>query len=196
MTNTAVTVRPAPPGERDEVRDLLRAAYQEYAADIPPHIHRIYLTDLLDMDRGGPVTTLVALVAGRIVGTARLYGAGSARTTRLPAGSAWVRAVGVLPGLRGAGIARELMAECARLAGQGGASTLGLHTMAFMPAAIRLYERLGYRRAPEWDIDLAARYRLPAGDRFIALAYQIDLPAVELPDSNNPDSNDTAEATR
>lgn len=186
MTKTAVTVRPAPPGERDEVRDLLRAAYQEYAADIPAHIHRIYLADLLDMDRGGGPTTLVALVAGRIVGTARLYAAGSAGTARLATGSAWVRAVGVLPDLRGAGIARELMAECARLAGQDGASTLGLHTMAFMPAAIRLYERLGYRRTPEWDIDVAAHYRLPADDRLVALAYQIDL----------PDLVDAAEATR
>ncbi|MGH3941395.1 MAG: GNAT family N-acetyltransferase [Pseudonocardiaceae bacterium] len=179
MTNTAVTVRPASLEERAEVRNLLRAAYQEYTADIPAHVHRIYLTDLLDLDRGGGPTTLVALVAGRIVGTARLYTVGSAGTATLPDGSARVRAVGVLPDLRGAGIAGELMAECARLAGQGGASRLVLHTMEFMPAAIRLYERLGYRRAPKWDLDLAARYRLPAGNRFVAIAYQIDLPGID-----------------
>ncbi|MGH3916630.1 MAG: hypothetical protein ACRDTC_24940 [Pseudonocardiaceae bacterium] len=66
-------------------RAELLADYQEYAADLPPHIYPIYLADLLGLDLGGAPTSLVALVTGRIVGTARLYGAGSTGTARLPA---------------------------------------------------------------------------------------------------------------
>jgi len=170
-----MTVRPALTSEHDEVRALLRVSYQEYAADLPPHIYQIYLADLLDLDRDGRPTILVALRAGRIVGTARFYPAGAAASVRLPAGWAWVRAVAVLPELRGAGIARELMAQCARLATATGAATLSLHTMVFMPAAVRLYEWLGYHRASEWDIDIAAPYQLPPDPGLIALAYHLDL---------------------
>lgn len=42
------------------------------------------------------------------------------------------------------------MAHCAENA--GGAPTLALHTLDFMRAAIRLYEWLGYERAPEYDL--------------------------------------------
>ncbi|MGH3759275.1 hypothetical protein [Actinophytocola sp.] len=48
-----------------------------------------------------------------------------------------------------------------------------LHTMAFMPDAIRLYERLGYRRVPEMDIDVAAYHGV--GGEMLALAYRLDL---------------------
>jgi len=38
-----------------------------------------------------------------------------------------------------------------------------------MTNAIALYERLGYRRAPEFDIDLAARFG--GNSSFLAVAY-------------------------
>lgn len=172
----AVTVRPARLDEHDEIRDLLRAAYQEYSADLPPHIFQNYLAGLLNLNgsSGRPVT-LVALCDGRIAGTTRFYPPDDTGSVRWPANWAWLRAVGVAPDLRGAGIARELMADCARRAVAGGAVALGLNTMVFMPAAIRLYERLGYRRAPEWDLDVAAFYQLPPDPRLVAPAYHLDL---------------------
>jgi ribosomal protein S18 acetylase RimI-like enzyme len=43
------------------------------------------------------------------------------------------------------------MHECIQRARQAGASALILHTSALMRAAIRLYQRLGFVRAPELD---------------------------------------------
>jgi GNAT superfamily N-acetyltransferase len=170
---TGVIVREAAPGERAEIRELLTAAYGQYAAAVPvAALFRRYLDDVTDVAADdGVATTLVAASADRVVGTARLYPAGS--VDFLPAGWAWVRAVGVHPDLRRTGLARRLMADCLHRATAGGASVLSLHTMTFMADAIRLYERLGYRRAPELDIDVAAEYGV--GGEMVALAYRLDL---------------------
>lgn len=113
----------------------------------------------------------VASTDSTTAGTARYYPPGA--VPFLPADWAWVRAVGVAPSLRRAGVARQLMAECLRRAADDEAAALSLHTMAFMPDAVRLYERLGYHRAPELDIDLAAYYRIDG--QMVALAYRLDL---------------------
>ncbi|HWM03064.1 MAG TPA: GNAT family N-acetyltransferase [Actinophytocola sp.] len=169
-----MTVREARPGELDEVRDLLHTAYVQYAGVAHPELYGHYLAELTNVERSaGLATTLVAVDDGRIVGTARLYPPGAAVGDEgLPAGWAWVRAVAVRPELRRAGIARRLMADCTRRATDIGATVLCLHTMAFMVDAIRLYERLGYRRVPELDIDVAAFYGV---GEMIALAYRLDL---------------------
>jgi predicted N-acetyltransferase YhbS len=165
-------VREARPDERAEIRALLTAAYGQYAAAVPvTALFDRYLADVTDGDGADGTVTLVAAAGGTIAGTARFYPAGT--VPFLPADWAWVRAVGVRPGQRRAGTARLLMAECLRRATEGGATALSLHTMAFMPGAIRLYERLGYRRVPEQDIDVAAHYGIDG--EMDALAYLLDL---------------------
>jgi ribosomal protein S18 acetylase RimI-like enzyme len=47
------------------------------------------------------------------------------------------------------------MVECVSRARQSGAAAVTLHTTDMMRAAMRLYERLGFRRAPELDIQPA-----------------------------------------
>jgi hypothetical protein len=64
------------------------------------------------------------------------------------------------------------MADCAE---RCATPTLSLHTMDFMPAAVRLYEWLGYRRAPEWDFAVGGQFGLPPEQWFHALAYRLDL---------------------
>ena len=170
------TIRIARDDEVDEVRKLLESAYRQYTGNVSDVVFGIYLADLTDLERTAAyTTTLVAVAAGEIVGTARLYPAGKNDEMALPPGWAWVRAVGVRPGLRRGGIARLLMAECARLAAAEGAATLSLHTAAFMQDAIRLYEGLGYRRAVEWDVSAAAHYDLEDDGGLVAYAYRLDL---------------------
>jgi GNAT superfamily N-acetyltransferase len=48
-----------------------------------------------------------------------------------------------------------LMGECLRRARAWGAPALTLHTTGLMQAAIRVYERLGFVRAPELDVEVA-----------------------------------------
>lgn len=69
------------------------------------------------------------------------------------------------PAARGRGVGLALMQECIWRARQHSAS-LTLHTTPMMAAAVRLYERLGFARAPELDVQVApgltiAGYRLP-----------------------------------
>jgi len=66
-----------------------------------------------------------------------------------------VRLLAVAPEARGRGVGVTLMRECIRRARQTGALALTLHTTEIMAAAMRLYERMGFARAPELDIQPA-----------------------------------------
>jgi len=146
------------PDERDEVRALLTDAYEPYATAMPPDVYVNYLAGVLNTDEG---RQLVAVDGDKILGAVRLYLPGDA-TVDLPEDCAWVRSLGVRPSARGTGVGEAIMDYCATHAGD--AAALILHTMDFMPAAVRLYERLGYQRAPELDFTVAftaVAYRLP-----------------------------------
>ena len=57
-----------------------------------------------------------------------------------------------------------------------GAPTVCLHTAPFMAAAIRMYESLAFRRAPEFDRDAGEMVQSAAIEsRIPALAYRLDL---------------------
>jgi predicted N-acetyltransferase YhbS len=62
-----------------------------------------------------------------------------------------LRLLAVAPHARGLGVGVALVRECARRARAAGYDTLGLHTSASMAAARRMYERLGFVRASEYD---------------------------------------------
>lgn len=151
--------------ERAEVRALLADAYRPYETVMTPAMYTHYMTAVLNLDDGGEV--LVTTAAGRVVGTARLFPPGRTPVP-LPPDWAWVRAVGVHPSAHGTGVGRALMTHCAARV-----DVLSLHTMDFMPAAIRLYERLGYVRAPEWDIQVGVKAGFPPEEQFLALAYRL-----------------------
>jgi uncharacterized RmlC-like cupin family protein/GNAT superfamily N-acetyltransferase len=164
-------VREARPEEGPAVAALLRESYVAFAAELPPHLLRGWIDDVLD-PRGA--TTLVALVDGTPVGTARLHLAGT-YPAPLPGGSAGVRAVAVAPTHRRTGVARALMAACAERARAGGAPALYLHTAPFMAAATALYEGLGYRRDPVWDLDVGAHVGGAPAGRVVVAAYRLGL---------------------
>jgi GNAT superfamily N-acetyltransferase len=94
-----------------------------------------------------------------ILGTVLLY---PPRSFRVPENAValampWpeVRLLAVAPAARRQGVAAALMQECVRRARQAGARILGLHTTDFMQAARRMYERMGFVRAPEIDFEPA-----------------------------------------
>jgi ribosomal protein S18 acetylase RimI-like enzyme len=74
-------------------------------------------------------------------------------------------------------VADALMAALENRARESGALVFAFHTSGFMTAALALYARLGYRRAPEFDRDMNAHYGLDACRPWPALAYLKYLPA-------------------
>ena len=154
MTTTSGLVREMRLAEREEVRDLVRAAFVPYADAFPRELFDSYLADLLELDAGGRPTTLVAVDDRRVVGTVRLYPAGGVDAVRLPDTWAWVRAAAVAADRLRDGIASALVAECERRAAADGARALCLHTTSFMtathgvrrPARLPAHPRVGPRR--------------------------------------------------
>ena len=89
----------------------------------------------------------------------------------LPSGWATGRALAVHPDVRGHGVARALLVAVERLAREAGAPVFAFHTASFMTNAIAWYDRLGYRRAPEFDFDMAAHFGRFGAAPITSIAY-------------------------
>ena len=169
---TVLVVRGAVPADYPAIRDVVIAAYRQYADLITRDIFSPYLADLLDLETHASQGPLIAAeVAGRIMGFAAFYPDATVQGVGWPSGWASGRALAVHPAARGHGVARELIATCERLAREAGAPVFAFHTASFMTGAIALYERLGYCRAPEFDFDMAARYSRFGAAPIMSLAY-------------------------
>ena len=149
------------------------AAAGVLAADlIARDIFSPYLADVLDLDKHARHgRQLVVEAEGQIRGFGAFYPDVSVQGFGWPPGWAGGRALAVHPDARGHGVARALLAACERLARDCGAPVFGFHTASFMTGAIALYERLGYRRAPEFDFDMAARYSRFGAAPIMSIAY-------------------------
>lgn len=141
-----VTIRPARPEEFTLVGELTVDAYTRV---IPPGSYADTLRDAAA--RAAVADLLVAEVGDRVVGTVTftVYGRGYAEVCR--PGEAEVRMLAVDPAQQQHGVATALMHACADRARALGCRALRLSTTPQMTAAQRLYERLGYVRAPEDD---------------------------------------------
>jgi GNAT superfamily N-acetyltransferase len=120
-------------------------------------------------DAAFPAQRLVALDGDAVAGTVLLYPpaadayGGAAERTPWPE----VRLLAVPPERRGTGVGQLLMDECVRRARAAGATTLGLHTSRSLAAAVRMYQRMGFVRAPEHDFQ-------PPGAEVVE-AYRLEL---------------------
>jgi predicted N-acetyltransferase YhbS/mannose-6-phosphate isomerase-like protein (cupin superfamily) len=176
LSRTGVEVRDAGRSDLPAARRVLLGAYQEYAEALPPAVFGRYLTDILDVQgRAGAGRVLVAVQAGRVVGTVTFYADAGREGFGWPAGWAGFRALGVEPAARGLGIGHALVRACLERARAGGAPVVCLHTAEFMTAALTMYERLGFRRAPDFDFDAARHPGLDGVRPVPILAYRLDL---------------------
>jgi ribosomal protein S18 acetylase RimI-like enzyme len=177
LSGVAVRVREAHRSDRRAVRGVLLAAYSEYATVLPPAVFGPYLADILDLDaRAGVGRLLVAEHGGRLVGAVTFYEDAAAEGVGWPAGWAGLRALGVNPAVRRLGVGRALIDACLERARAARAPVLGLHTAAFMPAAVAMYEAMGFRRAPSFDFEATSHLRLQGTEPVRILAYRLDLP--------------------
>lgn len=164
-------LRDARDDEHDTVRALTEAAYAEYEPSMGDHWED-YRNGVVNRLNARVAEYIVAERDDALVGSVLLYPAGSIAIS--PDGSTLhfaepeVGLLSVPPHLRGQGIARALMQECARRAHAAGADILALHTMGMMTAAMALYKRLGFARDPENDFS-------PAPNTIVR-SYRLSLP--------------------
>jgi GNAT superfamily N-acetyltransferase len=153
-------IRDARTSDRAAIEAVTLSAYEQYAVVMPPALWVRYRENIVSTLAAAPSgTQIVAEEDGRIVGSVLLYPAGAildppgsgSRTLALPE----VRLLAVAPSARGQGLGNLLMEECVRRARESGAAALTLHTSDMMQAAMRLYERLGFRRTSELDFEPA-----------------------------------------
>jgi predicted N-acetyltransferase YhbS len=176
MPNMPLVVRDARPDERDVIRALTMRAYAEYANVMEPDAWAsLYEVACTSLDTRLPAQRLVAERDGRVVGSVMLFPPIGDASFGGPRGTAWpeLRLLAVAHEERGRGASEALVAACVERAREEGASAIGLHAVASMQAGIRLYERLGFVRAPELDFEPQGAepvlgYRLSLADDRVA----------------------------
>lgn len=156
-------LRDARPEEYAEIGDLTVRAYE---ADGPMGE---YVEELRDAeDRAKHTDVIVAVDEGRIVGSVAYVGQGGpyAEVTRND-DEAEFRMLAVDVAARGRGAGLALVEECLLRARTQGKRRLLLCTMGRMKPAQRMYDKLGFVRAP--DRDWSPR------DGIDLIAYSLDL---------------------
>jgi GNAT superfamily N-acetyltransferase len=167
-------IRDAGAGDRDAILTLTLGAYEEYAPLMPANWEAYRRNIVATLADAEPAEQIVAEEDDNVVGAVLLYPAGTVFSARDgdQISLRWpeVRLLAVRPDARGQGVGATLMHECVRRARRAGAEALTLHTTDIMQVAIRLYERMGFVRAPELDFHPAPEvtvkgYRLDLGKK-------------------------------
>ncbi|WP_420128980.1 GNAT family N-acetyltransferase [Longimicrobium sp.] len=170
MDTDGLRIRDARPDERDAIRAITRQAYEQYASIMEPDAWA-GLSGAIDagLEAEG-ADRIVAERDGRLLGCVALFPPAADAYPGETGPASWpeLRLLAVAPEARGQGVGQALVEECARRARRLGASELGLHTSRSMGAAMRMYRRMGFVRAPEHDFqppgaELVEGYRLPLG---------------------------------
>lgn len=164
-------VRDALQTEVEAIRAQRVSAYEEHAHKVPEdHWKALRKAILSDSDRYDGVELLVAELDGEVAGSVVLYPAeidaydGQVDLLDYPE----IRMLAVSPEARNKGVAEALVSECIQRAKQKEYQYVGLHTADFMTSAMRLYERLGFERQPQFDFE-------PANDGIIVKAYRLTI---------------------
>ena len=172
------TIRLAREDELDAIASLFAPALAPYRGTGADEILEAYLADLLEVgSRFDVAETYVALDCGRVVGTVAFYpDVVLEGWSNFPSGWAGFRALAVDPAGRGSGAGRSLVERCLTRARDVGAATLGIHTIEHLTDAVRLYQRMGFVRAPEFDLRATDPFPSKGIDSdVVGLAFRRDL---------------------
>ena len=173
-------IRGARSEDRDAARKITLSAFQQYAALMPPPRWEGYRENILaTLTEVAPAQHIVAEKEGVILGSVLLYPPGTAFSTpdEGPLTCPEVRLLAVAPEARGQGIGTALMKECIRRTRRLGAGCLNLHTTDMMQVAMRMYERMGFVRAPELDFH--------PDPSITVKAYRLELDSIGKPKKGN-----------
>ena len=149
-----IKIREAGAAELDEVETLVKTAYREFQSLMPAAAWNGWMANIRETIQTPDGVLLVAEDQGRIEGAVKFYpDAGQAHQGQWPAGAASIRLLAVAPASRGRGYGRLLTQACLYRARELSLPTIFLFTGTFMTAAHQLYEKIGFKRAPEFDRD-------------------------------------------
>jgi GNAT superfamily N-acetyltransferase len=164
------SLRDARESDREAIRTVTLAAFQEYAARMHAHWEGYRQGILNALADPTSAERIVAEQDGAVVGAVMLYPPGTVFPrpdgSRVTIEHPEARLRAVARAARGRGIGKALLRECIRRARRSGAAALTLHTSDFMEVGRRMYEGMGFVRAPGLDFhpskDLTVMgYRLP-----------------------------------
>lgn len=141
-----IYIRKALPGDAALISSVMLASFMEYVSLYTPEAFAA-TTPTGDQIRGrmGEGPAWVAVANHAIVGTVAAVGNGE---------GLYIRGMAVRPIARGKGIGELLMERVERFALENGHRRMWLSTTPFLDRAIRLYERLGFRRSDEGPKEL------------------------------------------
>jgi len=181
--HNGVYIRQAARSDQAAIQMVTLAAFQEYAVFMTPQSWRAYRRNILDtLNESQPAMHLVAEQEGKIVGSVLLVPTqtedqGSGEGSR-SLESSEIRLLAVSPSARIRGIGKALLNACVEQARQAGVKALTLHTSDVMQIALRMYEKMGFVRAPELDFRPAEnmlikgyRLELEPQDRICGVAF-------------------------
>jgi GNAT superfamily N-acetyltransferase len=165
-----INVRDAEKEMLPSIREQRINAYSQYAKVLPSeHWEALKQALSSNADSQPGVALIVAELDGKIVGSVVLFPAksdayeGYIEELDYPE----IRMLAVATEARGKGVALALVNECINRAKLTGFSSIGLHTGEFMKSAVRLYERIGFERLPQYDFE-------PANNGIIVRAYVLN----------------------
>ena len=149
-----IPIREAGAEERQEVENLVKTVYREFQPLMPAAAWNGWMESISEAIHAADGVLLVAGDPGRIEGAVKFYpDAGQAHQGEWPPGAASIRLLAVHPASRGRGYGVRLTRACLDRARTLGVHTVFLYTGTFMTAARHLYEKLGFKRAVEFDGD-------------------------------------------
>ncbi len=164
MVDEDILIRQADPTELDEIEALVKTAYREFQPLFPEQVWYAWMDNIKATVHSATGVMLVVERDRKIQGVVKFYpDAAQAFLGHWPQGAASMRILAVLPESRGKGYGILLVRECIERGRALKIPTIYLYTGTFMQAARHIYEKLGFRRTPEFDKDPGP------------LAYRLDL---------------------
>ena len=153
MSDPTIAIREARPGELAAAGDVVVRAYRALGGGGDAHeAYLEHVRDAAGRARHCPVLVAVDEGTGEVLGSVTYVpGPGNAFAELAGEGEGEFRMLGVAPDAQGRGVGAALVRACIAWARADGRRGIVISTTPVMHAAHRLYEHLGFRRAPERD---------------------------------------------
>lgn len=154
-----IVIRNARAEDFADIGKMLVRVYAQLEGFSKPHEQPHYYKTLLNVGEfvKKPATEIFAAYtpAGSVVGAVVFLGNmqhyGSGGSADVEKDTAALRLLAVHEEARGKGIGRMLTQTCIRRARSLGLAQMIIHTTSAMPAAWKMYEKIGFKRAEELD---------------------------------------------